>query len=586
MFSSLAFAELDDQEQSVEKPNNDTCEWIFDSHEYQKWSDRAKDSTSRVPLWIKGKPGSGKSTLLKKIWLTHKKSSSAARDNICIAFFFSARGKLMEHSSLGMYRGLLLHLILRCELALGNLLELFQLREQTRGSGFAWQVTELSNLFHEELARPRKGSLEVFIDALDECNETEIRSFVQRLEKSCMSASRAGTDLKVCMTSRHYPTVTMRRCHEVFMESANSGDIANYVQQELVLSDEDLMNSLKQNIMSCASNTFLWVKIVCARILLARDRGVGDEEILEIVNKLEIGDDLTALFEEIVGGLPDLKKGRLFGAAHINHHSNRTISAMELSVALQMIPQFSKLDKYSQRAKELERASQLDCGNDVRNMRTIDAMKRMKISFNEDRFKKQVTDFSGGLLEVIGASKNTPHTIGRSRVQVVHETVREYLAQLHNDEHSDTRPNHEFDLISHIELSYLQARILSLFKPHGIRYAGVRPELEAFHELLMSGLSERVEVDRDLPLIEKSLESFPKHVSALAEMENMNGIVMASSSVLRDEHKLTSLFASGLFGFLALWVRGDADDFLDGHLMIVRSVKIKVSRPSYPNMKY
>jgi hypothetical protein len=51
-----------------------------------------------------------------------------------------------------------------------------------------------------------------FIDALDECPESEIRDLVEFFEDLSEVAAAKGIRFRVCFSSRHYPNVSLEKC--------------------------------------------------------------------------------------------------------------------------------------------------------------------------------------------------------------------------------------------------------------------------------------------------------------------------------------------------------------------------------------
>lgn len=49
LLRSLSFKEMSAREQSIERPTDSTCQWIYQDPKYKFWSDNAKPL-----LWIKG----------------------------------------------------------------------------------------------------------------------------------------------------------------------------------------------------------------------------------------------------------------------------------------------------------------------------------------------------------------------------------------------------------------------------------------------------------------------------------------------------------------------------------------------------
>jgi hypothetical protein len=97
----------------------------------------------------------------------------------------------------------------------------------------------------------------VFIDALDECEKaSEVRRVVSFFAKLTSSAVSSGCKFHICMSSRHYPYISVPGCLEIIMESWNAINILKYVQSELCLQDKSGMY-LQKEVAVKASGVFL-----------------------------------------------------------------------------------------------------------------------------------------------------------------------------------------------------------------------------------------------------------------------------------------------------------------------------------------
>jgi hypothetical protein len=199
--ASLAFGEMDARRADIETPVQNTCTWIVDDPMYQKWYQRNPESDTPALLWIKGKPGSGKSTLLKELFMRYNQDTTHSKF-LCLGFFFNARGSELERSPLGLYRTLLSQLCRQSRSTFRAFLRLFAEKQTVFGTAnISWRLSELSDFFHAAVAKPAIGSVLMFVDALDECNEDEVRRFICNFHKSAKNAILAGVNLRACWSS-------------------------------------------------------------------------------------------------------------------------------------------------------------------------------------------------------------------------------------------------------------------------------------------------------------------------------------------------------------------------------------------------
>jgi NACHT domain/Ankyrin repeats (3 copies) len=218
-------------------------------------------------LWIKGKPGAGKSTLMKHALLHYQESFP---NHAIAAYFFNARGDALEKSPLGMFRSLLYQLLEENPQACNCFIPLFLDKQKKHGTHWTWYLGELKS-FLLEMIRHQSQPTVLFVDALDECNESEVRDVVSFLEMLSSAAIGSDTSLSICLSSRHYPTISMRKMLELVVETRaeHDRDIAIYVQDKLKMRDEHIESELLRK----AAGVFMWIILVTEMLNQAFDEG-------------------------------------------------------------------------------------------------------------------------------------------------------------------------------------------------------------------------------------------------------------------------------------------------------------------------
>ncbi|KAF3912449.1 hypothetical protein ABW20_dc0103315 [Dactylellina cionopaga] len=111
----------------------------------------------------------------------------------------------------------------------------------------------------------------MFVDALDECGEDEVRKVIAYLEDLSVTATASEISLNICLSSRHYPTITMRKHLELVVESQakHNDDIAIYVKEKVRTNDIYIELELCRR----AEGIFLWVVLVVELVNRAFDEG-------------------------------------------------------------------------------------------------------------------------------------------------------------------------------------------------------------------------------------------------------------------------------------------------------------------------
>ncbi|KAL8670368.1 MAG: hypothetical protein Q9168_005095 [Polycauliona sp. 1 TL-2023] len=304
LLGSMWFSAADARYETIKTAHTKTCKWLLQRSEYRDWLDVAQISNHHGVFWIKGKPGSGKSTLLKFAVQNVRKEW---KDAFVICFFFNARGEDMEKSTLGMYRSLLSQL-LRTLPDLQVVLD--KLSPVHDPETFGWQIDRVQDLLAAAIQRLGERRLFCFIDALDESDEDQIRDLVNFLEGLGRLTASSSIGLRFCLSSRHYPNVSIRNRVEMILEGqeGHDEDISKFLDSELKVGSAKVSKPIRDEIAERASGVFLWVALVVQILNKEYDRGHLSairrrlKEIPDGLDKL-FGDMLTrdkACFEELI----------------------------------------------------------------------------------------------------------------------------------------------------------------------------------------------------------------------------------------------------------------------------------------------
>ncbi|KAH8645746.1 hypothetical protein BX600DRAFT_534159, partial [Xylariales sp. PMI_506] len=291
---SLAFRVIHARYENINPAHPDTCDWLFTTPEFREWQDPTDLTNHNGVLWIKGKPGTGKSTLMKHT--LSRCQSDFFSDHTTVAYFFNARGEMLEKTPLGMVRSIVYQLLKQDDALYQHFVPTF--REKQRISGeedLQWSVSKLREYILGVVNQPRSKALLLFIDALDECDESEVRDVVSFLESLSISAFKHKSPLKICLSSRHYPSITMKKVLELVVESStdHNADIAKYIAEGLRVRE----NNIEAKILKKADGIFLWVVLVVSLLNKAYDEGRVEamEKALE-----DIPSDLESIFSKLL----------------------------------------------------------------------------------------------------------------------------------------------------------------------------------------------------------------------------------------------------------------------------------------------
>jgi hypothetical protein len=164
-----------------------------------------------------------------------------------------------------------------------------------------WPVELLKDLLREAVRLYQyKGSLTCCIDALDECDEDEIRDMLVLFEDLGEMATLEELPFFVCFTSRHYPNITITHTEHIVIDDlrGHQDDISKYVQRRLnICVATALKEELATEIRRKSSGVFLWVVLVVS--LLNKTKDQGNPHLLH--DRLrELPASLHALFDNIL----------------------------------------------------------------------------------------------------------------------------------------------------------------------------------------------------------------------------------------------------------------------------------------------
>ncbi|KAL2126832.1 hypothetical protein VTI74DRAFT_150 [Chaetomium olivicolor] len=377
---SLSFLSIDARRQGIASAHPKTCNWFFETAEFRQWHDRIDLPNHNGVLWVKGNPGTGKSTLMKHT-LGH--CQRVFEDYTIAAYFFNARGDAFEKTPLGMLRSLVYQLIDKESSSYERFVPIFRKKKEIHREDWEWREAELREFLLSEIQGGRSKPLLLLIDALDECSESHVRDIVGFLEELSVTASGAKTTLNICLSSRHYPHISMKRYRELVVEEReeHNEDIATYVRDKLTKRDEEM----ERDVLAKASGVFMWVVLVVTMLNTAYDKG----KVEAMHRKLrEVPDDLDKLFWTLLG--------------------NDNPDKRETILMLQWVLFARRLLK----PEELYYA--MLAGTDADSLGAWDPSR-----ITRDDIRRRITDSSRGLIEARTGEAET--------VQFIHESVIDFL---------------------------------------------------------------------------------------------------------------------------------------------------------------
>ncbi|GLA16639.1 hypothetical protein AnigIFM62618_003234 [Aspergillus niger] len=294
MMDALRFDQLESRQATIKPAHAKTCKWLLEKQEYVDWLDSKHFPEHCGFLWIKGKAGSGKSTMMKFAFQQANATVTAETD--VISFFFDARGEDLEKSTLGMYRSLVAQLLEKVP-ELRMLLD--ELDNGSGGESYTWSHEILQHTFRRSISRLGGRRVICFIDALDECEEEEVRAMIDFIQSLGEHAISSKVQLHVCFSSRHYPHIAIEKGLELILEDqeGHADDITRYLHSELKIGRSKQAEEIRREIHEKASGIFLWIVLVVQILNREYQRG----RLHALRKRLrEIPAKLSDLFKDIL----------------------------------------------------------------------------------------------------------------------------------------------------------------------------------------------------------------------------------------------------------------------------------------------
>jgi ankyrin repeat domain-containing protein 50 len=218
------------------------------------------------------------------------------KDHNIAFYFFNARGGPLEKCPLGMLRSLMVQLLeqypsLQEQFIPHFLNKKIRHKESERG----WETGELKEFLLREYKRRQCKDTLFLVDALDECNDPDVQEVMDFLEDLSENAKQSDSNLRICLSSRHYPYIDTKKKIELVVEqqAEHDQDIFKYVQSKLKVTNMDI----QRRILKKAQHIFIWVVLVVELLNIEFTKG----KIKAMWKKLnEIPSDLDELFSRLL----------------------------------------------------------------------------------------------------------------------------------------------------------------------------------------------------------------------------------------------------------------------------------------------
>ncbi|KAK3345869.1 hypothetical protein B0T25DRAFT_583166 [Lasiosphaeria hispida] len=256
LMEALKFDQMDARQLSVKTAHAKTCRWLLRRPKYLDWIDTSKTDQHHGFLWIKGKPGTGKSTLMKFALANSRKTM---KDSILTSFFFNTRESRKVHDW---------HVPIPASITrLPRLQSIFGSLGFTSWNicgDYVQSVETLKGLFEDAVRLLGEASVVCFIDALDECDEDQVRDMVAFFQRLGESAVSSAVRFHVIFSSRHYPHITIKKGLSLVLEGqeGHSQDITTYISNQISIGHGKISEQIRLNLhekveeeLNCSGNS-------------------------------------------------------------------------------------------------------------------------------------------------------------------------------------------------------------------------------------------------------------------------------------------------------------------------------------------
>jgi hypothetical protein len=308
------------------------------------------------------------------------------------SFYFNGRGSELERTPIGLYRSFLYQLLQADRVRLSRFLPIYQSKIVIKSRTITWSLEELRAFFKSTLSNASKRKILFFVDGLDECNQTNVRAVVEDFRSWTDTAFAIGTQLSLCVSSRHYPTITIPRCPELVVQEHNNEDIIHYVREKLkstALASSTTIRTLEDKILRKAAGVFLWVILVVETVRQGVDSGASAEEMETNLNN--IPEELEDIFSKLFETIPNRDKPTSIALVQWCLVACSPLKPMEIHAMVSF--------------------SGPVCPESLTSWATT-----ANTFYGDDHLVRRIRYYSRGLIEVIGEI-----------VQFIHETVRDFF---------------------------------------------------------------------------------------------------------------------------------------------------------------
>lgn len=255
-----------------------------------------------------------------------------------MSFFFHGRGTSLQKTPLGLFRALLSTFLAHFPGTLSRVLVTFQQSEKRfgphAGNRWEWTEAELQKIMDEVLIQEtNERPVVIFIDALDECGKDAATALLTYFKILMEEIVERGGQVKLCLSSRHYPVLSVGSVPNVIVEERNDKDIRSVIQKQLKhIESEEKRRKFEKEILMKVQGGFQWAVLVASMVIDDDATGMNFEKLLDKIQA--VSQALENLYGDILSGVNESEKPQTTRLLLWVLFAERPLSTQELRDAL------------------------------------------------------------------------------------------------------------------------------------------------------------------------------------------------------------------------------------------------------------
>ena len=316
-----------------------TCNWFLKHSYFQTWR---KDVSSRL-LWVSANPGCGKSVLSK--CLVEEKLATLDPQHATVCYFFFKDVSPDSRSITKALSAILHQLFTKIPGLVEHALPAFDENGDEVSSMFStlWEILE------NAAADPMAGEIVCVIDALDECEETQQITLIEKLKtfySKTKDSQMRKQKLRFLLTSRPYRNIRSR-FHSLIRDfptiHLSGDDESDLIKEEIDLVirsevsaiasercfDSETEDYLLKQLLNIENRTYLWLQLILDQIRNSDNAGNKKAIRKEIQT---IPQSVSKAYERILAKTKD--KPLATKLLHIIVGAEAALTLEELNVAM------------------------------------------------------------------------------------------------------------------------------------------------------------------------------------------------------------------------------------------------------------